>query len=1060
MVHVIHAIRGRARYAVEGLYHSSSLGQYLERHLSRQNTVRTVSANDRTGHVLVTFDLAQWQDCQPMQGIKAIADHIEKLCFSFQADQSDQRSENKPTQQEGDRPSPSTAPKRRQKSRSKQVRGQEEQPIRPWHTLDVETVLSEFNTALESGLSEDAAAESQIKYGSNVLSENKTRSDFSIFIEQFQTLPVALLGGASVLSVATGGFLDAAVILGVVGINAVVGYLTESQSEHIIQSLQSTDQKDVQVIRGSKPQAIPVEDVVPGDILVLEAGQVVAADARLLRADNLRVNESSLTGESVPVAKQVEALPGKKSENEIPLAERSTMVYRGTVITGGTGRGIVVATGLFTEIGRIQKMVSEAESEATPLQQQLDEVGSQLAILGSGICGLVFGIGFLRNYGLLYMLKISISLAVAAVPEGLPTIATTTLALGMRDMRKRHILIRTLEAVEALGSIQTICLDKTGTLTKNQMVVKEVRTGQGCFQVKNGTFTLEKDDKDGGKQESDPIAPWELEELARLIEVGVLCSETNYEEDSNGDYSLDGSSTENALIHMAIEAGIDVPDLRSRFPCVQTYLRDEKRNVMSTVHSQPSQEDEQQLVAVKGSPGEVLERCQFWMGNGEVMPLDDEKRRRADLDNERMAGEALRVLGVAFKRMAPNEEPENNLIWLGLVGMADPVREGVQRFIQGFQRAGINTVMITGDQSPTAYAIAKELKLSRRRQIEILDSSDLAGLDDEKRTALFDKVDVFARVSPASKLAIVQALQAAGKVVAMTGDGINDMPALKAADVGVAMGSGSSGVVHDVADMVIEDNNLETLINAVSQGRTTYNNIRKSVHFLLSTNLGEIIVATFTTAMGLGEPLNTMELLWLNLVTDVFPGLALAMEPPEPDILDQPPRDPDEPILRDTDFSRIALESTTISVCALVAYGYSLLRYGQSKQASTTLFMGLTIGQVLHTWSCRSETHSIFHRQPLPRNPYVEGAIALSLSLQLLPIFVPFLRNLLQLAVLDPLDWGVIISTALLALLINETTKTDALLNFREQSSKSTSNQSLEPSPEASPDPSPAPQPT
>jgi Ca2+-transporting ATPase len=427
---------------------------------------------------------------------------------------------------------------------------------------------------------------------------------------------------------------------------------------------------------------------------------------------------------------------------------------------------------------------------------------------------------------------------------------------------------------------------------------------------------------------------------------------------------------------------------------------------------------------VKGSPEEVLERCTSWMWGGEIHPLEDDQRRRFDLDNEQMAGQALRVLGVAFKEVADDQEdPESELIWLGLTGMADPIREGVQKFIEGFHRAGINTVMITGDQSPTAYAIAKDLKLSRHKQTEILDSSDLSGLDPEKRQALFDKVDVFARVSPGSKLEIVQALQAAGKVVAMTGDGINDMPALKAADVGVAMGSGSSNVVQDVADMIIEDDNLETLINAVSRGRTTYGNIRKSVHFLLSTNMGEIIVTTIATALGLGEPLNTMELLWLNLVTDIFPGLALAMEPPEPSVLDQPPRDPDEPILRQSDFSRIALESGTISLCALAAYSYSLLRYGQGRKASTTLFMSLTIGQILHTWSCRSETNSIFNREQLPRNPYVEGATLATLGLQILPIAIPPLRNLLQLAILDPVDWGVVVSTAMLALVINESTK-------------------------------------
>jgi Ca2+-transporting ATPase len=984
VVQVIHAIPGRARFAVTGLYRSRSLKRFLEKQLARPDAIKSVTANIHTGNVLVTFE--------PDWSLADVVTHLEKLCFQFQQ-QYEAATQPRP---------------QRQQRRDRQAEQGADQPVKDWHRLEIDAVAAEFGTDRQSGLSAEQAAGQQAQYGPNQLSESQPRSDLSILLEQFQSVPVALLGGASVLSVATGGLIDAVVILGVVGINAIVGFLTESQSEHIIQSLQVGGERTAQVRRDGQPATVDIEEIVPGDVLLLETGNVIAADGRLTLANNLSINESSLTGESIPVSKQVEGIP----EDNLPLADRHNMAYRGTVVTGGRGEAIVVATGRFTEIGKIQAMVSTAEAEATPLQQQLDEVGTQLAGISSAICAGVFGIGWLRGYGLLEMLKISISLAVAAVPEGLPTIATTTLALGMQDMRQRHILIRGLAAVDALGSIQTICLDKTGTLTQNQMVVKQVRIGQDCFQVQQGQFT---------REDGEVIVADSIEELQRLIQVGVLCSETEYQTEEDGDYTLEGSSTENALVHLGINMGIDVPNFRDRFPCVATHLRSKDRNVMSTVHSL---DDGQQLVAVKGSPEEVLERCRSWMCEGEIRPLEAEQRRRFDLDNERMAGQALRVLGVAYKQMATDQtDPESDLIWLGLTGMADPIRDGVQKFIQGFHQAGIKTVMITGDQSPTAYAIAKDLQLSRHAQIEILDAADLSSLDPEKRQALFDKVDVFARVSPVSKLEIVQALQASGQVVAMTGDGINDMPALKAADVGVAMGSGGSDVVQDVADMIIADNNLETLINAVSQGRTTYRNIRKSVHFLLSTNLGEIIVTTIATTLGLGEPLNTMKLLWLNLVTDIFPGLALALEPPEPDILDQPPRDPDEPILRRSDFSRIALESSTISLCALGAYSYSLLRYGQGPQASTTLFMSLTIGQVLHTWSCRSETHSIFDRGKMPSNPYVEGAIALSLALQILPMAFPPLRNLLQLAILDPMDWGVVLGTALLALMINESTK-------------------------------------
>lgn len=466
---------------------------------------------------------------------------------------------------------------------------------------------------------------------------------------------------------------------------------------------------------------------------------------------------------------------------------------------------------------------------------------------------------------------------------------------------------------------------------------------------------------------------------------------------------------------------MDIRELRKQHPLIKTYPRDKDRNIMTTVHKT---EGEQLLVAVKGSPEEVLAICTSQLKNNEVVDLTEEDKRAIEQENEKMAGKALRVLGVAYAYVDNlDENPESDLIWLGLTGMADPIRKGVAELMEQFHQAGIDTVMITGDQSPTAYAIAKELNLSPNSQLEILDSADLAQVGSDKLEALCKKVNVFARVSPADKLKIVQALQAKGKIVAMTGDGINDTPALKAANVGVAMGSGKADVVIEVADVVIEDDRLETMIDAVSRGRTIYSNIRKSVHFLLSTNLSEIMVTTVTTALGFGEPLNTMQLLWLNLVSDIFPGLALAMEPPEPEVLNRSPRDPQEPIIKRSDFERIALESGVISASALSAYTYGRLKYGQQPQASTLLFMSLTLGQVLHTISCRSQTHSIFDRHKLPDNPYVDGAVVGSAALQLLPIFIPPWGNLLQLAPLDPIDWLVVASSAGLPLVVNETTK-------------------------------------
>lgn len=543
------------------------------------------------------------------------------------------------------------------------------------------------------------------------------------------------------------------------------------------------------------------------------------------------------------------------------------------------------------------------------------------------------------------------------------------------------------------------------------MVVAEVHIGTGIIKLESDCFI----------QDETEIDPDETEALFKLLQVVVLCSESEIIAGEDGEEEVKGSATENALIYMAMAADVNIPKLRNQHPLIKTYPRDKKRNIMTTVHKT---EKEQLLVAVKGSPEEVLAICTSQLKNGEVVDLTDEDKQALELENERMAGKALRVLGVAYAYVDNlDENPEHDLIWLGLTGMADPIRQGVADLMEAFHRAGIDTVMITGDRSPTAYAIAKELNLSRNSQLKILDAADLAQVGSEKLEALCEKVDVFARVSPADKLKIVQALQAKGKIVAMTGDGINDTPALKAANVGVAMGSGKADVVKEVADVVIEDDRLETMINAVSRGRTIYNNIRKSVHFLLSTNLSEIMVTTVTTALGLEEPLNTMQLLWLNLVSDIFPGLALAMEPPEPEVLNRSPRDPERPIIQRSDFERIALESGVISASALSAYGYGRLKYGQQPQASTILFMSLTLAQVLHTVSCRSETHSIFDKEKLPDNPYVDSAVVGSAALQLLPLFIPPLGNLLQLAPLDPLDWLVIASSAGIPLIVNETTK-------------------------------------
>ncbi|MCL4475342.1 MAG: cation-transporting P-type ATPase [Nitrospirae bacterium] len=1053
MVRPIHAaVKGRARFKVDGLYRSERLKREIEGGLSSHKEILKFSVNSLTGSVLVFFN-----SDNPHHSIALlIADVVEahkknagrqSSCFSLPVPGVAAGSGKEVRHAKVHNPLPEKArpgevltPERgelrsRRKLRKSIIRS-EDQRVEPWHLAEATEVLQSLGTSKDSGLSGDLAGAHLKKYGPNVLPESVPRSGLSMFINQFKSLPVALLGAAAGISLLTGGLADAVVIMGVVLINAAIGYTTESQTEKTIHSLKNLVRPSAIVLRDGRLKEIGAENVVPGDLLLLRPGSYVAADARLIEANHLSIDESALTGESMPVVKTTATpsltlphqgggkqiykpspLAGEGERDNIPLADRTNMVYMGTLVVGGQGIAVAVATGRFTEIGRIQILVGEARPPETPMERQLDMMGSQLVLICGAVCGLVFVTGLLRGYGFLQMLKTSISLAIAAVPEGLPTVATTTLALGIRNMRRHNVLIRRLEAVETLGSIHTICLDKTGTITLNRMSVVTAFSGMRRFTVSDGQFFAS----------GEPASVYLFDELLRLIHIAALCNESEVI-GQHGEYAVNGSPTENALIHIALSSGVDVVRLREKFLLVNIQHRSENRNYMYTLHRAGNHSA---LVAVKGSPNEVLSMCRWHMKDGRKIPLTDEDRLAIETENERMAGEALRVLGVAYS--LSDGEPgaflnndvdfSDNLVWLGLVGMADPVRGGVKGLIGEFHRAGIETVMITGDQSPTAYAIGKELNLSNGEQLEILDSAHLASIDPEVMKALCERVHVFSRVSPAHKLQIVQALQGAGKIVAMTGDGINDGPALKAADIGIAMGHVGTDVAREVADVVIEDDELATMIIAISQGRTIYNNIRKSVHFLLSTNLSEIMVMFTAIAGGLGQPLSAIQLLWINLMSDIAPGLALALEPPEPDVLSQPPRDPEELIVKTSDFKRITFESAVISAGTLGAYGYGVMRYGMGQKASAMAFMSLTAGQLLHAISCRSEKHSIFDKEKLLPNKYLNIALGGSFAVQLLAMALPGLRNLLGLAPIGILDGIVIGGSAVMPLLVNEGTK-------------------------------------
>ncbi len=1009
MVQAVHtSVPGRARYKVDGLYRSPKLKKYLEEELSRDGTVHFVSASALTGNVLVFYDAGQ-DPGEMAEALKRLLPERhggEDVNGSLPASVSVLESRQRAVERAKPK-APAKILKRRVGEVADVV------PISLWHLRTAGDAVALFRSNAATGLSVEAYAENLKRFGPNMLPESVPRSPWSIVVEQFKSLPVLLLAVAAGISLATGGLADAAVIMSVVGINAVIGYVTESKSEKTIRSLKSLVRPTALARRDGETVQVSVEEVVPGDLLVLRPGSYVAADARLLAAQNLSVDESALTGESMPVQKTIDPL----DVADLPVGDRTNMIYMGTLVTGGQGVAVVVATGSFTEIGQIQIMVGEARPPATPMELQLDRMGTKLALISAAVCGGVFVVGLLRGYGFLVMLKTSIALAVAAVPEGLPAVATTTLALGIRDMRKHHVLVRRLEAIETLGAVQTLCLDKTGTLTLNRMTVTQVFTGTELMRVVEGRFRSARGETN----------PYTCEELLMLLHVCVLCNESEIVS-VDGAHAVTGSPTENALIYLALSAGVDAEELRDTLRRTNIIHRSETRNLMVTVHD--SKEPPKRVIAVKGSPPEVLGACTLFTKDGKACPLSEEDREMILAANEEMAGRGLRVLGMAYAvpengllLLEDGDVSIKNLIWLGITGMEDPIRPGAQEVIGAFHRAGIDTMMITGDQSATAYAVGKELDLADGGDIRILDSRNLAEVSPDVLKALSQGLHVFARVSPANKLQIVQMLQQEGRIVGMTGDGINDSPALKAAAIGIAMGHTGTDVAREVADIVLEDDNLETMLIAISEGRTIYNNIRKSLHYLLSTNMSEIMVTSVSITAGLGEPLTAMQLLWINLVSDIFPGLALALEPPEPDILLRPPRDPHEEILQTSSLTRMLRESAVLSAGSLGAYGFGIARYGQGPQAGTMAFLSLTMGQLLHALTCRSQTRTIFEGRKGPPNQYLTTALIGTFALQAIALVVPGLRGLLGIARIGAMDSLVVAGGAVLPLFANEAIK-------------------------------------
>jgi Ca2+-transporting ATPase len=975
------AVPGRARLRVTGLRRQPLAGYHLEDRLSGHEAIRKVHASPLTGNLLVLFEPA---------GL-SIDDLIREVARHWNAAPRALRGGNGLGGNGG------------RDSVALDLAPSADHP--PWHSLARDPTIVRVGGAADRGLSRDEAQARLARVGPNRLPVSEPRSTLAILLDQLASLPVLLLGAAAAVSLASGGLLDAAVIVTVVAINAAVGCATEAKVEGILASLNELSAPMALVRRDGKDIVAPAAALVPGDLMVLKAGYDVPADGRLIEASGLAINESALTGESLVAAKSAETV----CPEQAPIADRANMVFAGTVVTDGAGIAIVTETGRKTELGRVRALVAEAVAPPTPLERQLDTLGRQLVGVSAALCGVAFGLGLLRGVPVLEMLRTAISLAVAAVPEGLPAVATTTLALGMRRMLGRKTLVRRLAAVQGLGSTTVICVDKTGTITENRMAV-------GVWHVDGRDRVPESDGRlkeTGAREPGSAVLDPTLE---RALAVSVLCNEAELIWNDTGVTGIDGSPTEGALLMAALEAGVDYRELRGRFPMHAVRPRGEGENWMSTVHEAgPGR----RLVMVKGAPEEVLRRSAWRLQSVLEEPLTSDARRAILSANARMADRGMRVLGLAFAELPQDREPSwDGLVWIGLVGLIDPIREGVREAVAACHAAGIRTVIITGDQSRTAVAVGRELTLVRDGHVRVLEASQLAQVSPEVLRGLARGIDVFARVSPTHKYQIVRALQASGEVVAMTGDGVNDAPALKAADIGVAMGARGTNLARDLADVVLLDDNFGSIVDAIEQGRVIYANVGKSLRFLLATNLSEILVTVGAIGFGVARPMTALQFLWINLLTDVFPALALSFEPADPRVMTEAPRDPAQPILSRAALTRVAADAGLISAAALGAYGVAVARSGVGATASTVAFTTLTTSQLAYALSCRSDARSPF--SGLGRNRWLLGALGGTLALQVAAVTVPVLRRVLGTTPLALAEWGLVAAGATVPLVAGE----------------------------------------
>jgi len=874
--------------------------------------------------------------------------------------------------------------------------------MKQWWNLEVEEVIKNLGSNSVSGLTSEEASVRLQKYGPNQLKEAKKYSALGIFLGQFNDFIIWILIGAAVVSGFLKEWVDAIAIIAIVILNAILGFIQEYRAEKSLAALKKLSSPMSKVIRGGNHQVIASAQLVSGDIIELEAGDNVPADGRVVwLTSNFGVQEASLTGESTPVMKTTLLL----EEKDVLLGDRANMVYMGTSVSSGKARAAVTETGMETELGKIAGMIQEIERESTPLQKKLEQFGKWIVYLCFVLVGLVFLLGWLRGGKIIDVFLTAVSLAVAAIPEGLPAVVTIALALGVQRMVKRHALIRKLPSVETLGCATVICSDKTGTLTRNEMTVQAIYAGGRLFKLTGigyapkGEFILNE----------KAVKAVDYPDLEKALSLGVLCNAAQLMDDKDS-YKIVGDPTEGAILTAAAKAGIWKEKKEQDFSFVDEIPFDSERKKMTILR----RHDNRLIAFVKGAPDVLMEDCSSIEIEGVSRSLTGEDKERILKANDSLTEQAMRVLAVAYRVLDSDSRKfqaqliERELTFVGLIAMIDPPREEVKRAIEECTRAGIKTMMITGDHKNTAVAIARQLGFFEADSLA-LSGDELDRLSEEEFEKEVEKIPVYARVSPEHKLRIVKAQKARKEIVAMTGDGVNDAPAMKEADIGIAMGITGTDVTKEVSDMVITDDNFASIVAAVEEGRGVYDNIQKFVHYLLSCNAGEILVMFVSSLAGLPAPLIPIQILWVNLVTDGLPALALGVEPVDKDVMNRPPRPPNEPVVtRQRAFLMLA-QGAFIAVCSLFAFAFVLFIEKEGiGRARTAAFIVLACSQLFHSFNCRNFTESLF-KIGLFSNTKLILATGVSFLLQMAVVYVPFLQKVFKTEALGAFDWLLVI---------------------------------------------------